>query len=104
MSNGNPSMTGQWESVPPFPLGLTVRLKLQEVQHNNIEGAGTVEASGEPLAPVEVVPPSRNDYPQVTLTISRPTVGNVTFKGSFSGPDTVCGQYESYGKGCIRRV
>ena len=98
-----PSMTGHWHSVPPFPLGLTVELILEQDEQKDIKGAGTISAPGEPPAPVKVIPPSRNSYPQVVLTISSPDFGNITFQGSFSNSNTVCGQYEDSGKGCIRR-
>src|SRR5207249_608305 len=109
MSASCNNITGQWQSVQPFPFNWNVVLNLTQDSSGNIIGSGTIQGPGGPVTPCQVQPPSTNNYPNqpnVSVTIDIQGVGQITVTGNFSDSTCakLCGSFSSFGNGCMQRV
>jgi hypothetical protein len=109
MSASCNNVSGNWQSVQPFPFQWNVLLTLAQDSSGNISGSGTIQGPGGPITAIQIVPPSTNNYPSspnVSVTISMEGVGTFTLSGNFTDGTCVkiCGSVSGIGDGCIQRV
>ena len=103
------NVSGNWQSVHPFPFQWNVILNLTQDSSGNITGSGTIQGPGGPVTPCQLVPPSKNNYPgnpNVSVSINLQGLGTFTVSGNFIDGTCVklCGSVSGIGDGCMQRV